>query len=288
MERRVIEHERGLDRIVAADVVGACRGVEAGRVYDLGTDLGPDIPLGSRTTFGGFRLTPYRTPRSLHDPAYAGHDFSMELIEGSPHVGSHIDGLTHIQAEGRIHGGLPVARAYDDFGWRELGMETVSPIVARGVLLDVPTAEGVERLADGFEIGARELAACARRQRVDLRRGDVVLVRTGKFADFTTDVAGGAAYFDAQPGVGVEGALWLYERGLAVLGTDTSATEPVPFVDERRTTHRVLLVERGVHLIEILDLEALARDEVFEFLFVCLPLRIVGATGSWVRPIAVV
>ena len=113
-----------------------------------------------------------------------------------------------------------------------------------------------------------------------------MLVRSGWFgAWYASDPD---AYFASQPGVGPDAALWLYERGMALLGTDTSGTEVIPMPDLERTTHGVLLVERGVHLIEIPDLEALAAEPAFEFLFVCLPLRITGATGSWLRPVAVV
>ena len=96
------------------------------------------------------------------------------------------------------------------------------------------------------------------------------------------------AYFRSQPGVGHEAALWLYERGMAVLGTDTSGTEVMPMPDPERSTHVAMIVERGVHLVEIMDLEGIARDRVFEFLFIGLPLRITGGTGSWTRPVAVV
>ena len=91
----------------------------------------------------------------------------------------------------------------------------------------------------------------------------------------------------SQPGVGPAAAVWLYERGMAVLATDTTGTEPVPHPDPARTTHRAMLVERGVHLIENVFLDELARDHVIESTFVCLPLKLTGATGSWVRPIAI-
>lgn len=274
-----------LKRIGNEEVLNACRLVERGRVYDLGMDIGPEIPHGPRDTFGAIRLTPYRTPRGLREPEFDGHDFSMELIQGSPHLSSHIDGLTHIQARGCVHGGVPIRDAYGDFGWRVLGMETVPPIVTRGLLLDVPAARGVDRLADGEEVRVADLERCLEREGLELRGGEAVLVRTGKLADYAGE---GQAYFAAQPGVGVEAGVWLHERGMALLGTDTSGTEPIPFPDERRTVHRALLVERGVHLMEILNLDEIAHAGVHEFLFVCLPLRIVGGTGSWVRPVAVV
>jgi kynurenine formamidase len=71
---------------------------------------------------------------------------------------------------------------------------------------------------------------------------------------------------------------------MGLLGTDTSGTEPVSFLDPAHTVHRLLLVERGMHLIEILNLDEPADAKVDPFLFVCLPLKVRGATGWWVRP----
>jgi len=88
--------------------------------------------------------------------------------------------------------------------------------------------------------------------------------------------------------VGRTAALWLYERGMSVLGTDTTGTEPLPFDDPAVTTHGAMLVEKGVHLIENLYLEDVAQDAAREGLFIALPLKITGATGSWIRPILVV
>jgi kynurenine formamidase len=105
----------------------------------------------------------------------------------------------------------------------------------------------------------------------------------GKIQDFGDE----AAFQVAEPGVGRDAAIWLYEQGMAVLGTDTTGTEPLPFKDAALTTHWAMLVERGVHLIENLFLEDVAAAGVKEGIFVGLPLRITGGTGSWLRPVLV-
>jgi kynurenine formamidase len=212
-------------------------------------------------------------------------DFSVEVVQGCLHQSTHIDAPAHIASRGRHFGGVEVTDAYDDFGWKQNGIEGTPPIVGRGILLDVPRVKGVAKLDDLYEITVDDVQACLAGHAVQLRRGDTVLVRTGKQLDYHGD---GSLYFHGQPGVGRDAGIWLYERGMAVLGTDTTATEPFPFPDVGRTTHVALLTERGVNLIEILNLEELAADRVHEFLFVCLPLKIRGATGSWVRPVAIV
>ncbi len=264
----------------------ALRIAQTGRCYDLATELGHHMPQGPPETFGGFRVTPYRTPQALIQPEDPPpFDFSMELITGSVHVGTHIDGLAHIHSRGCMFGGHRTTESYTDFGWRHNGAETIAPIIVRGILLDVASALGVTVLQDGHEITVAELRACARIQGTEVRTGDAVLVRTGKIAQF---LAHDEQYFAGQPGVGADAAIWLHDQGMSVLGTDTSGTEPHPILDLARTTHQAMLVDRGVHLLEILDLEQLARDHVYEFCLICLPLKIVGATGSWVRPVALV
>jgi len=95
------------------------------------------------------------------------------------------------------------------------------------------------------------------------------------------------------PGPDLSAALWLAERGVAATGSDTETYEVQPAPDpgtpaNPQPVHTALLIERGIYLLESLDLEELARDRVYEFLFVALPLKIRGATGSMVDPIAVV
>ena len=276
----------GIARIGAEELLAGLALPAQGRMFDLGTELATGMPVGPIEAFGGFRITPYRTPKCIASPGDApGFDFSMELIQGSPHIGSHLDSPAHIQSFGKVFGGHRAADVYDDFGWRENGIHTVPPVITRGVLLDIPAVLEVPRLPDLFEITVDHVQLALEREQVDVRRGDAVLVRTGKMADYHGD---GSSYFAAGPGIGVEAALWLVERGMAVLGSDTSATEPYPFLDPDNTVHRAMLVERGIFLAEILCLDELAGARAYEFLFVCLPLKFHGGTGSWVRPVAVV
>lgn len=274
------------ERIGAPERLAALGLVRRGRVFDLGTELAHDMPVGPSETFGGFRLTQYHIPKCIVDREHLlEFDFSMEVLMGSPHLGSHFDAPAHIAAGGKHFGGVSAHETYDDFGWKQNGIETVPPIVGRGILLDAARAEGTDKLPDGFEVGPDLLQRCVAEQGIEVRRGDTVLVRTGKFLDYHGD---GSLFFDAQPGLGVDAAIWLYEQGMAVLGTDTSATEVFPFPDSDNTVHKAMLVERGVYLIEILDLEELAAERAYEFFFVCSPLKIRGGTGSWVRPVAIV
>jgi len=272
------------ERITDAERQRAVAAVRTGRLFDLGTELAHDMPMGPADNFGGFRLTPFKTPECLvkreNPPPF---DISVEVVQGCQHLGTHIDALAHVAVHGRHFGNVSVLDAYGDFGWKHNGIESVVPIFTRGLLLDIPRALGVDRLPDRYEVVTTDLELALEMSGETVRSGDAVLVRTGKMLDYVPN----GSYFDAGPGVGVEAGIWLYDRGMAVLGTDTSASEPFPFRDEEHTLHRALLFERGVNLVEIMNLEELARSGVTSFLFVCSPLRLRGGTGSWVRPIAV-
>jgi kynurenine formamidase len=254
-----------------------------GTVYDLGLELGEHIPQGNPGEFVPFQLTWRTTPEGCARAGHA-HQFAAEAIAGTLHVSTHIDGLAHIAADGRIHGGHEVTAVRGDHGFTVAGMEHVPPIVTRGVVLDIAGTQDVDAMPDGYEITTADIRTALDRADTAIRPGDAVLVRTGKIREYYTDPA---AFQRSQPGVGADAAIWMYDAGMAVLGTDTTGSEPIPFVDETRTTHRVMLVDRGVHLIENLFLDEIADTGVTEGLFVCLPLRITGATGSWVRPVLI-
>lgn len=270
-----------LARIGTTERQAALGLASTGVVYDLGLDLGEHVPQGNPGDFVPFSLTWRTTPEGCARHGHA-HQFAAETIVGTLHVSTHIDGLAHIAADGRIFGGHAVTEVRDDHGFLVNGMEHVPPIITRGLVLDIAGLHGVEALADGYDVSIADVCAALDRMGAEVQPGDAVLVRTGKVREYYTDAA---AYQRGQPGVGVDTAIWLYGAGMAVLGTDTTGTEPLPFPDETRTTHAAMLVERGVPLVENLNLDQAVLAGVG--LFVCLPLRITGATGSWVRPVLI-
>jgi kynurenine formamidase len=269
-----------LSRTTQATVIDALRIPRSGRVYDLGLELNDAIPSNAIFTPLSLTFTHTREETGATSP----FQFSADSFSGGLHIGTHMDAFIHVQAEDRIFGGAPAREARTERGWTRYGMETVAPMVGRGVVLDIPALHGRKRLADRYEITVADLKAALDRKSLAIRTGDFVLVRTGKIQDWNNQ----AAFQAAEPGVGREAAIWLYEAGMAVLATDTTGTEPLPFSDPAATTHRAMLVERGVHLLENLYLEDLAADGIGEGLFICLPLKITGATGSWIRPTLIV
>jgi kynurenine formamidase len=269
-----------LSRIAPATVLAALGLPRIGKVYDLGLELNDVIP--SNSAFTPLTLKFTHTPEETG--AQSPFQFSADTFSGGLHIGTHMDAFIHVQAENRIFGGGLARTARTERGWKQYGMETVAPMIGRGVVLDIPALKGVKRLDDRYEITVADLKAELARTKQAIKQGDIVVVRTGKIQDWNDP----AAFQAAEPGVGREAAIWLYEAGMAVLATDTTGTEPLPFADAAATTHRAMLVDRGVHLLENLYLEDVARDGIKEGLFVNLPLKITGATGSWIRPVLVV
>jgi len=198
------------------------------------------------------------------------------IIVTPEHSGTHIDALAHQAENLMLHGGVAADEVQTSAGFKQLGIETMAPIVARGVLLDVP------RDAE-HAISSEELEEASK---TEIRAGDVVLVRTG-WGKLWSDPE---RYLKA-PGVSAGGSRWLIERKVAAVGADNMAFDvigpPDPELKVTLPGHVLLLVRAGIPIIENLNLEELAAAGVHEFLFVCLPLKMRGATGSPVRPIAI-
>jgi kynurenine formamidase len=213
-----------------------------------------------------------------------GGSSAADSIALGGHVGTHIDALSHFSCNGKLHGGRDTrdVQSYGG-GVNHLSAETIQPIIRRGVLLDIAGLFGVQSLAKDFVITPEHLDAACRRAKVEVRAGDVVLLRTG-WARFFEDPAKFIAGV-AGPGPEIDAARWLSSRQIFAAGSDTVAFEHVPATD--MPVHVHLLVESGIHIIEILNLEEIARDGVHEFVFVGAPLKIRGGTGAPIRPLAV-
>jgi kynurenine formamidase len=212
-----------------------------------------------------------------------GGSSALEAIALGGHVGTHIDALCHFSMCGKIYGDVEVEYIQSYAGGIEKhGIETIPPILRRGVLLDIARAEGVDTLPEDFAIDAAVLERVADRQEVEIRPGDVVLVRTG-WAQFWNDQK---RYINQlmNPGVHIEGARWLSAKGIFAGGSDTVGFELAP--SDTMPVHIHFLVEKGIHIIELLNMETLSNDKSYEFAFIAAPLKIVGATGAPIRPLA--
>jgi kynurenine formamidase len=268
--------------------------VRSGRVFDLDIGRFPGMP--HHPAQPGFDVATYRSPRGLRNARQAQNGapaldddnfgFVLELVTTSMHMGTHLDALCHVTAgaDGHGYGGFKEDEHVGDEGALLLDVAGVPPIIARGVLLDVAGLLGREKLDPGYAIGAEIISQALDRAGVSIRPGDVVLVRTGHLRDWPN------YEFGPEPGLSLEAALALASYQPLAVGADNSAIEVLPSVVPGRVqpVHVELIVERGIYLIEWLGLEELAATGARQFLFICLPLKITGGTGSLVRPVAVV
>jgi kynurenine formamidase len=253
--------------------------VARGEVYDL-----------AHPTAEGMPVHPFHHPYSMAldrrhgDVVRAeGASFANEVITTPAHAGTHIDALGHFSRRGRLHGGARVEEVETGRGLRRLDAAAIPLLVRRGVLYDIAGLVGVAALEPGTAVEASDLDACVTAAGVAAEPGDVALVRTG-WACHWDDPEAFVAHQDGCPGVAGSGAAWLVDRGVVAVGTDTAGFEVYP--QREVSVHARLLVDAGVYIIENLDLEELAAARCVEFLFVALPLRLVGATGSPLRPVA--
>jgi kynurenine formamidase len=254
------------------------------RIYDLAQPMSNG--MASSPNHPGFRMALLRRHGDM--VREDGGSAANELIVTGGHVGTHVDALAHVSHLGRLHGGVDAAEAQIGGRFSTKGIDEMEPIVGRGVLLDVARHKGAETLSPGYGINGEDLSATASAEGVEIRAGDVVLVRSGWAAHFAEpELFVGAA--SGVPGPNEDGAQWLAARRICATGADTIAYEQIPPGAGHRVlpAHRVLLVQNGIHIIEVMNLESLAAAMVYEFLFVLAPLRIVGGTGSPVRPLAI-
>ncbi len=200
------------------------------------------------------------------------------------HTGTHIDALCHQADSLSLFGDVRLTPAIEtSVGFTQGGVEEIPPIVARGVLLDVAAYRGVDEVPSREEIHATELSACAQAQPVDLQKGDVLLVRLGNARNWNDE-----RKYLAGAGLARDASLWAAERGVIAVGADNMGWDVIGARDPEvglSPGHLELIARRGIYIIENLNLDELSRERVFEFVFVCLPLKLNGATGSPVRPV---
>lgn len=256
----------------------------AARVFDLEQPRYAGAPIHPGHVPPGYQYLLHRH----HEPGGPDARTSAAgVLISSDHSGTHIDALAH-QAEHLIlYGARQVdSKVQTGFGFTELGAETMLPMVGRGVLIDLVRHQ-MKQVAPARWIPLQEVQDAANAQAVKVRRGDVVLIRTGfgRLWNKPPD------YLRA-PGFSGEVSQWLADAGVRAVGADNMAWDWLEGVSPVTNTslpgHVILLARAGIHILENLFLEELGETGLNEFGFVCLPLKLQGATGSPVRPIALV
>jgi kynurenine formamidase len=283
--------------------VSAAGLVQTGRSYSLSLPFDTDGPQ------NGWR----RRTNPVHTMLDTGTD-AVTGIQGFPHgiggaddviamplqCSTQWDGLGHIFDHGRAWNGRPAESVVTSLGDGVTGIETVADVVCgRGVLLDVGRAVGTDgELPDGFAITEEHLeqTIAAQGASAAVGRGDIVVVRTGQLSRARRGVAAGEGWGGyaggAAPGLSFTTADWLHRTEIAAIATDTWGFEvrPNEFDDAFQPLHQVAIPHLGLFLGEMWDLDGLAsacaEDGRYDFLLTAAPLRVTGAVGAPVNPIA--
>ena len=275
-----VEDERGALNMLTSEHVGqAMRIPSQGKVYSLGAPVGREGPIGLRNT------THHYMSIIDNDPSPGGKGSADDVLVTHCHASTHIDGLCHIWYDSQLYNGHSASEV-TPAGAQRCGVQNVDWIITRGVLLDIAALKGVTRLENDYAVTGDDLDAAAKARGVDILPGDVVLFRTGwytRYLEGTADLRGD------YPGLSASAADWITAHDLCAIGADNVAVEIWP--PEKPgglPIHRLMLRDLGGYLIELMNLEDLARDGHTEFLFVAAPLRISGGVGSPINPLAIV
>lgn len=267
--------------------------VAGGEAYDLSVEYFIGMPGWHAAGDPRYQMWMTHTPRGTvnSDPMHLGEEINAHVsytgsaISMYAHTGTHIDALNHFGLNGQIYNGFSADDHLGDAGWNVTGAETIPPIIARGVLIDVAGAKGLSMLADNYRITRADLEQALAHQEVTLQQGDVVLIRTGRMAAYED----ADAYMTAAPGMGMEAARFLAEEsGAMIIGADNLSFEAFPSEIEGNYVplHTYLLAQQGVPIMELVYLEELAAKGIYEFAFIGGSLKLRGGDAAPMRPIA--
>jgi kynurenine formamidase len=272
-----------------------------GRVYDLGVTYSrnsfkwPGHSPGEVITFRGpegeKRQGDHAFVKQGNRLGVGWHSCAVFINDN---IGTQIDGLGHVTvgSDNHWYNGFRESDWGGNFGIRKCDATTIPPIVARGVLLDIATLKHVDALPARYEITPGDVDRALEQEQVELRPGDVVLIRTGAMRYWGKDGADVERLkVHDSAGISLETAKYLVGHfGAMLIGADTSGLELQPPLVDQGTfipVHNYLLIEQGVHIGEFHFLEDLARDKAYEFCYVCSTAKIAGTVAGFaLRPIA--
>src|SRR5258705_9386776 len=262
-------------------VLRATRLIRTGEVIEIGHVLSADMPISSTRRFDVPVKRTFMNPQSNR----RGSNEEVVLSEIGQ-VGTQFDGFAHQTIENSLYSCFKLDEIATRTGFTKLGIENVGALITRGVLINVAALKGVDMLADSYEITVADLQQALQRQSLTVQPGDAVIVHTGWGKLGARD---NGRFMKGCPGIGVAAAEWLARQDPMLVGSDNSPVEISPNPDPQISlpVHQIMLVINGIHLLENLKLDELASKRVHEFAFVLQPLKLKGATGSTVAPIAI-
>ncbi len=281
-----------LNALTAEKLLASLKVVKKGKVYRLGHLIYNEMPTraalhGPFAFFTSQRVYDHRPP--LREPTINKLGAALCRLEMVDHLGTHLDSLNHISADNKFYNGVDAFETTTSRGTIKLGIETTPPIVTRGVMVDAASLYGKEILEKKQPVTRDDAERFLADKGLTIERGDAFFVYTG-VSKLWMDATKYNEYYENAPGLGYDLAKWLGEKDVSVTGADTPTTDVAPpeIKGSRLPVHQYLITRCGIRIIDNLKLDELAKDKAYEFLFICSPLPIKGATASPVAPLAVV
>ena len=281
-----------LNLIDAESRRAAINRADAGRPFDLAVDFFVGMPVWTSVDDPTFQMWMSHTPtgNAIDNPLGVSPEqndlvsYSGDCIAMYTHCGTHVDTFTHFGYHRKIWNGFSTEKDLGSRNWRRGGADKQPPVIARGVLIDVAAEKGVPMLPDSYAIGEQDLRDALKRQQTELRIGDVILIRTGRMTVWPDP----ERFMPNAPGINREAAEFLAKAGAILVGADSAGVEqgPSPDPENWMPVHCYLLAEAGIPLLEMANLEELSGEQLYEFAFMGSCLKIRGATGSPIRPVA--
>jgi len=274
--------QRGSGNLMRAEtVLRAAKLIKSGEVFELGAVLSPD-PKEAFTN--GNRVFNIYTKPAL--PVANARVANEELIVSElGQIGTQFDAFAHQMWGDSFYNCFKLGDIGTRTGFKKLGVENVGSLMIRGVLIDVAGLKGVDALPTSYNITPDDLQQALAKANQKLEPGDAVVIRTGWSKLMGKE---NQRYGSVSPGIGIAAAQWLVGREPMLIAADNCCVEVRPSEPPHNLpVHAMMLIQHGIYLIENLELEALATARAYEFAFIVQPLKIKGATGSAVAPVAI-
>ena len=280
-----------LNWVTPESVAAIMARMDGRKVFDLAVNYKWGMPSWTEAGDPPFSIWMTHTPkgsiidgRSGYGPdIHKEYGYSGDAISMYTHTGTHIDTLNHMGYYGQHWNGWTQDEHLGSMVWTKGGTDRYPPIIARGVMLDVAATLGVDILPNHYEITPKDIQDTAKRQGVKFRKGDIVMVRTGRMRMWPS-----LDYLGASPGINVASAQWLLEEaGAMCIAGDNIGLEPQPYHGQYAPVHCYMFATAGAQIIEVVNMEEIAAEKVYEFAFLGFPMKIFGATGAPMPCVAV-
>jgi kynurenine formamidase len=262
-------------------VLRAAKLITTGEVFELGAVLSPDP---KEAFINANRVFNIYTKPALPTPN--GRVANEELVVTElGQIGTQFDAFAHQMWGDSFYNCFKLGDIGTRSGFKKLGVENVGGLMTRGVLVDVAGLKGVDMLPASYVITPDDIREALAKANQKLSPGDAVIIRTGWSKLMGKE---NQRYGSVSPGIGVAAAEWLVGQEPMLIAADNCCVEVRPSEPPYSLpVHAMMLIQHGVYLIENLELEKLAAARAYEFAFIVQPLKLKGATGSAVAPIAI-